>query len=177
LVLGVLSDPLRWDDPFPGRANLPLSDYLAACLHVPHLLLEEPESHTHPKLQTQLAHLFVTLARAGRQLIVETHSDHLVRRLRGMVARAGRGSEAEQWLLDNVAIVEVEQTPDGVTRLVQSALTPEGGIAERWPADFIEEASREEQAISFAGLDKTAPEAVAATDAYLKSTSVETQDL
>jgi predicted ATPase len=48
----------------------------------------------HPKVQTRLAHWFVALAMARRQFLVETHSDHLVRRLRGLAARAKLATSA-----------------------------------------------------------------------------------
>ena len=42
------------------------------------LLLENPEAHLHPKAQTELGQLIAKSADAGKQIIVETHSDHLV---------------------------------------------------------------------------------------------------
>lgn len=45
-------------------------------------LLQQPEVHLHPKAQAALGSLFCDLAAQGRQLIVETHSDYLVDRVR-----------------------------------------------------------------------------------------------
>ena len=45
-------------------------------------LLQQPEVHLHPKAQAALGTLFASLANSGNQLIVETHSDHLVDRVR-----------------------------------------------------------------------------------------------
>lgn len=45
-------------------------------------LLQQPEVHLHPKAQAALGTLFTSLASSGNQLIVETHSDHLVDRVR-----------------------------------------------------------------------------------------------
>lgn len=150
IIAGLYADPLH-DGP-PG--DMPLDRYLEACTQISHLAMEEPESHLHPKVQTLLAHFMVSLAMAGRQLIIETHSDHLVRRLRALVARAAPGSPAERWLLENVAIVHVEQDEEGRTHLEQSRLTREGAIGEHWPADFMDEASNEEQSIYYAAMDK-----------------------
>ncbi|MCA9708595.1 MAG: AAA family ATPase [Myxococcales bacterium] len=150
--LGLFADPLR----FRGElGDQPLEDYRQACHGVTHIALEEPESHLHPKVQTRLAHWMVALAMSGRQLIVETHSDHLVRRLRGLMARAQPGDALEVWLRDSVSIVEVEQE-QGRSRICASRLTPQGSVAEHWPADFMDEASDEERAIYYAGLDKPA---------------------
>jgi hypothetical protein len=138
LVAGLLADPLLGDR--DTDAEMPLADYLDRCAFAPCLALEEIESHLHPKAQTRLAHVMLALALSGRQLIVETHSDHLIRRLRGLVARSAPDSETERWLLENVGIVEVEQTEAGVAVLRQEKLTREGSI-DRWRADFMDEAT------------------------------------
>ena len=49
----------------------------------PHLfLLQQPEVHLHPRAQAALGSLFCQIARPNRQLIVETHSDYLLDRVR-----------------------------------------------------------------------------------------------
>lgn len=45
-------------------------------------LLQQPEVHLHPRAQAALGSLFCDLAAQGRQLIVETHSDYLMDRVR-----------------------------------------------------------------------------------------------
>ena len=45
-------------------------------------LLQQPEVHLHPMAQAALGSLFCHLAGQGRQLIVETHSDHILDRVR-----------------------------------------------------------------------------------------------
>ncbi len=45
-------------------------------------LLQQPEVHLHPSAQAALGTLFCQVASAGRQLVVETHSDHLMDRVR-----------------------------------------------------------------------------------------------
>lgn len=149
--LGLFADPLR----FSGASrDLPLPEYSAQCHSFTHIALEEPEAHLHPKVASRLAHWLVSLAKANRRLLVETHSDHLVRRLRGLAARAGRGSELEQWLLQNVAVLSVEQDAAGQSSVTTSRLTAEGGVGESWPADFMDESSDEESAIYYARLHK-----------------------
>ena len=48
----------------------------------PLLLLQQPEVHLHPSAQAALGSLFCQSAKQGRQLVVETHSDHLLDRVR-----------------------------------------------------------------------------------------------
>jgi len=151
IELGLFADPQR----FTGVASdMTLNEYQATCRSFTHVALEEPEAHLHPKVASRLAHWLVSLAMSNRRLIVETHSDHLVRRLRGLVARAGRGSELETWLLANVIVLSVEQDASGHSTVASSRLTAEGGVGEVWPADFMDEATDEESAIYYAKLDK-----------------------
>jgi len=147
--LGLIADPLRFG---PDSQDMSLHEYGEKCEEYTHCALEEPEAHLHPKVQTRLAHWLVALAMARRQIIVETHSDHLVRRLRGLVARAQPGSAAEAWLLANVRVLLVEQE-DGRSILKNATLTAQGGL-ETWPADFMDEATDEERSIYDAALDK-----------------------
>lgn len=45
-------------------------------------LLQQPEVHLHPSAQAALGSLFCSVASSGTQLVVETHSDHLMDRIR-----------------------------------------------------------------------------------------------
>ncbi len=45
-------------------------------------LLQQPEIHLHPSVQASLGSLFCEIASKGRQLIVESHSDFLIDRIR-----------------------------------------------------------------------------------------------
>ena len=48
----------------------------------PMFLLQQPEVHLHPSAQAALGSLFCQIANKERQIIVETHSDHLLDRVR-----------------------------------------------------------------------------------------------
>ena len=48
----------------------------------PVLLLQQPEVHLHPSAQAALGTLFCEVSGQGKQLIVETHSDYIVDRVR-----------------------------------------------------------------------------------------------
>lgn len=148
--LGLFADPLRFK---PDTGAMRLDEYRDACNAYTHIALEEPEAHLHPKVASRLAHWLVSLARANRRLLVETHSDHLVRRLRGLAARAGRDSTLERWLVENVVILSVEQV-DGKSNISSSRIKIDGDMTEAWPADFMDEATDEESAIFYAKLEK-----------------------
>ena len=46
------------------------------------ILIENPESHIHPRGQVELGRLLAACAQSGAQLFVETHSDHILNGLR-----------------------------------------------------------------------------------------------
>lgn len=149
IQLGLVADPMRFN---AALGDLTPDEYESLCRSYSHIAMEEGDAHLHPKVQSRLAHWLVALAMARRQIIVETHSDHLVRRLRGLAVRAKPGSEMEQWLIQNVSIVKVEQA-NGTSTAETVRLTPQGSL-EDWPAEFMDEATDEERAIYDASLDK-----------------------
>ncbi|QBJ08172.1 hypothetical protein EYS10_06295 [Rahnella aquatilis] len=140
--LGLFSDPMR----FKLGVDIIESVKNRLCA------FEEPESHLHPKVQSRLSTWFVSLARANRQVIIETHSDHMVRRLRKLLAQSRPESEIEQWLSTNIRVVSVNQT-DGKTSIESSLIKRDGSI-EVWPTDFMDAAVNAEQEIYYAALDK-----------------------
>ena len=117
---------------------------------------EEPEAHLHPRIQSKLAEWFVALAVSKRQVLVETHSDHLVRKLRSLVAERGEGSPMEQFLSEYVSIIEIEQE-DGVSKAASSSLHRNGDL-DSWPRDFMGQAQEVESAIYLSSLNKASVE-------------------
>ena len=71
-VLPVITELLRGDAP-------------------PVFLLQQPEVHLHPSAQAALGSLFCQIASPKRQLVVETHSDHMLKRIR-MDVRDGKAA-------------------------------------------------------------------------------------
>lgn len=50
------------------------------------LIVEDPDVHMHPQVQAILVDFFIDLVKHGRRVVVETHSDHIVTRLRRRIA-------------------------------------------------------------------------------------------
>ena len=45
------------------------------------LMIEQPEIHLHPKMQMNMADFLLSLILQNKQIIIETHSDHIINRL------------------------------------------------------------------------------------------------
>ena len=68
---------------------LPLITELSRPDALPMSLVQQPEVHLHPMAQAALGTLFCQMAKREHQLVVETHSDHLINRVRMDVRRQG----------------------------------------------------------------------------------------
>lgn len=96
------------------------------------LIIENPESHLHPKGQAKLAELCAIAANSGVQLIIETHSDHFLNGLR--VATK-----------NNVILPEESQIyflnkKDGELNTNTHAINIDAnGKLNDWPTDFFDE--------------------------------------
>jgi hypothetical protein len=73
------------------------------------LLLQQPEVHLHPRAQAALGSFFCKIVQASKcRIIVETHSDYLVDRVRQEVAKKGIPRE-------KVGLLFFDRTADGVS--------------------------------------------------------------
>jgi hypothetical protein len=105
---------------------------LALCYYVPRgsvILLEQPEIHLHPSVQAGLADVLIdAVLNRGVQIVVESHSEHLLRRLQRRVADATITPE-------QTALYFCEQDDDGSKlRLLDIDLF---GSIRNWPKDFF----------------------------------------
>jgi hypothetical protein len=108
--------------------------------------IEQPELHLHPKLQAELADLFIEAAKgqAGHVVLLETHSEliplRIMRRIRETFEqkRHGRLGLTE----DDVAIYYVEPF-NGTTVVTRLNLSERGQLLDPWPEGFFEEGYRE----------------------------------
>ena len=102
-------------------------------------LLQQPEVHLHPRAQAAMGSLFCQVASPERQLVVETHSDHLLDRVR-MDIRDGAGALNPE----DVSILFFERKNLDV-RIHSLRLDEEGNILhapESYRRFFMEEVSR-----------------------------------
>ena len=111
------------------------------------LIVESPEAHLHPKMQMQLADFFISLALSSKNVIVETHSDHIVNRL------VRRIIEDEQSILkDKIAIYFINPSEEGA--IVEEVKIDEDRGIINWPDGFFDQTANEQEQIMRAGLKK-----------------------
>ncbi len=108
------------------------------------VLMEQPEIHLHPAVQSDLADVMLQVAEDRRvQIIVESHSEHLLRRLQRRVAEGAVSS-------DDVKLYFVSSNEDGATHA--DLEVNEYGEIKNWPDNFFGDEMGEIAAITEAGL-------------------------
>lgn len=116
------------------------------------VLLEQPELHLHPAAQLRLADFLVACVRSGRQVVVETHSEHLVNRLRRRVAEAPPDAP----LNEHISIVFAERDAASELTTYRAIELNEAGGFQHWPSGFFPEGADEVRSLLEAGLRKRA---------------------
>ena len=105
---------------------------VAACLadNPAPLIVEQPEIHLHPKAQGALGELLAYTSTL-RQVIVETHSPHIINRARILIAKGDLDSS-------DIVINYVSRDARG-SRVKTIGIDEQGEFTEDWPAGFFEE--------------------------------------
>lgn len=105
------------------------------------LLIENPEAHLHPRGQTQMGYFIAIAAASGLQIVVETHSDHLLDGIR-LAVKEEVGPKSE-----DVSIAFFNKNDGGESKLENIILKSDGKI-ERWPKGFFDQFSINLRALS-----------------------------
>lgn len=99
------------------------------------IILEEPEIHLHPLAQSILAEYFVEVSKKRNvQFIVETHSEHLFRRLQTLMAR-------QEITQNDCRMYFIER--DKQAAKLRELTTDEFGRVQNWPDHFFGDAMGE----------------------------------
>ena len=105
---------------------------LILCYYAPEgsiLILEQPEAHLHPKVQSELADVLIDVVKNRKvQIILESHSAHLLHRLQRRIAE-------EQMSADDTALYFC-QINDGTSEIEQLDVDEYGNIR-NWPQNFF----------------------------------------
>jgi predicted ATPase len=96
------------------------------------LLIENPEVHLHPRAQQHIGWLLATAAANGVQVIVETHSDHVLNGLR-------LATKERRIAPDQVAVHFFNPPPDGEPAQPTSPSLDQDGRLSTWPDGFFDQ--------------------------------------
>jgi len=100
------------------------------------LIIEQPEIHLHPKLQSKLYDFLYSLTKQGKKVIVETHSSHFITRMRRRIAE-----DETNEMDDQIGLTFIEGN------IFRSIELDDYGTMDYYPEDFIEASNSELRAI------------------------------
>jgi predicted ATPase len=95
------------------------------------LLIENPEVHLHPAGQARMGQFLAEVAKAGVQVIVETHSDHVLNGIR-------RAVKVEHLTPEQVALHFFRPRVEDLPQVLSPQLDQSGNI-DTWPDGFFDQ--------------------------------------
>ena len=102
------------------------------------LIFENPEAHLHPKGQRKMGELIARAAQGGVQIIVETHSDHVLNGIR----LCAKNERIDPNLVRLYYFTRKEITDDkeySIIPIVENPILKSDGRLSFWPAGFFDE--------------------------------------
>ncbi|ELK8507674.1 DUF3696 domain-containing protein [Vibrio vulnificus] len=96
------------------------------------VIVENPEAHLHPRGQSYLGRLIALTAQAGVQVIVETHSDHLINGMR-LMPRLGLVDASKIKIYQVYADLE-----EKCSKVIPITVNKQGELSE-WPEQFFDQ--------------------------------------
>lgn len=118
----------------------------------PRAHIQQPELHLHPKMQARIADIFIqrmnTVVLRGEEhrYLLETHSELLVLRVLRRIRETCRADiKSKRFALtpDQVSVLYVDRSSQGVTTFKRLRISPEGEFLDRWPDGFFAERDAE----------------------------------
>lgn len=109
-------------------------------------LLEEPELHLNPGAQQKLAEFFLQIANMGRQIIVETHSEYIVTRLRKLAALEPNNGKAMTFVFTEI--------DERLGTLYQNVYPEADGLMPEWPSGFFDQATDDYKTLIKKAIDR-----------------------
>lgn len=99
------------------------------------VIIENPEAHLHPRGQSYLGRLIALTALAGVQVIVETHSDHLLNGIR-VITRINQDFDPKLFTLYYISQGEQQSNVEKIT------ITKDGKLS-NWPDGFFDQQAQD----------------------------------
>lgn len=98
-------------------------------------IIENPEAHLHPAAQTAIGYFLATVAHAGVNVLIETHSDHIIDGIQLYVVRK------KDWH-GHVTINNYGTDGDTDEPLITPIILDENGDYSEWPAGFMDQTQK-----------------------------------
>ena len=98
------------------------------------IAIENPEIHLHPGAQARLCEFLARTANTGRQLLIETHSDHIIN---GLLIQA----KQHEYILNTdlkIYFFDEDEDVEFCKKPFELPVSPEGKIRNA-PADFFDQ--------------------------------------
>ena len=94
------------------------------------VIVENPESHLHPKAQVELARLCAKASMEGVQIVIETHSDHFLNAIRVAIK--------EELISENMVSIYFFNREEKNIDVAEIKVNKNGKI-DKWPKGFFDE--------------------------------------
>lgn len=104
------------------------------------IIIEQPELHLHPKVQTLLGDFFLSMSLLGKQIVVETHSEYIINRLRF------RAAAAHDDRIANQLKIYFAEKKGGASHFREVNVNEYGAIM-NWPEGFFDQSQSEAEEI------------------------------
>ena len=116
------------------------------------LLFEQPELHLHPKVQSKLADFFLTMILLKKQVIIESHSEHIVNRLRLRMVQGLEIESTKNYWAENTKIYFTEKK-NSVSHY-NAIRVDSFSCGSEWPEGFFDENESAIERITKAAIKK-----------------------
>jgi predicted ATPase len=98
------------------------------------IVIENPESHIHPRGQAELGKLIAIAANVGAQLFIETHSDHILNGIRVAV----KENHIDKSKVNVMYFDKITTDTEQFSEIIQIKIDKNGELSE-YPKDFLDE--------------------------------------
>jgi len=99
------------------------------------MVVENPEAHLHPQGQSKIGRFLALLSLSGVQVILETHSEHV---LNGIRLQLAANKQSEKGIIHFFSSEKEESSFSKVTKVEQITIKPNGELSS-WPKGFFDQ--------------------------------------
>ncbi|NTW87894.1 MAG: AAA family ATPase [Desulfobulbaceae bacterium] len=116
------------------------------------MIIEQPELHLHPKVQSRLGDFFLSMMMLKKQCIIESHSEHIINRLRLRMVQGLEAEGKENFWSANTKIYFTEKNR-GISRYREVSVDS-FNCGSEWPEGFFDESGLSAEKITMAAIKK-----------------------